>query len=75
MSIIQNLQVECAAEPDHPTRTHPANVQVAELIRLYRRDGLTYQAIADKLNTMGFRTQRGKRFAPMSVQRLDVIKL
>lgn len=59
----------------HNARTHPANVQAAELIRLYRSEGVTYQAIAGKLNVMGFRTRRGKCFAPMSVQRLDVIKL
>ena len=52
-------------------RTHPANVQAAELIRLYRNEGLTYQAIADRLNQMGFRTRRGKPFLAMSVQRLD----
>ena len=53
-------------------RTHPANVQAAELIRLYRNEGLTYQAIADRLNQMGFRTRRGKPFLAMSVQRLDL---
>ena len=42
------------------TRTHPANVQAAELIRLYRNEGLTYQAIAHRLNQMGFRTRRGE---------------
>lgn len=52
-------------------RTHPANVQAAELIRLYRKEGLTYQAIAGHLNRMGFRTRRGKPFQPMSVHRLD----
>jgi hypothetical protein len=45
-------------------------VQAAELIRLYRREGLTYQAIAQRLNQMGFRTRRGKSFLAMSVQRL-----
>ena len=53
-------------------RTHPANVQAAELIRLYRNEGLTYQAIAQRLNQMGFRTRRGKSFLAMSVQRLDL---
>lgn len=51
-------------------RTHPANVQVAELIRLYRKEGLPYQTIALRLNQMGFRTRRGKPFLAMSVQRL-----
>jgi hypothetical protein len=46
-------------------------VQAAELIRLYRLDGLTYQAFAHRLNNMGFHTRRGKAFLAMSVQRLD----
>ncbi|RYF52768.1 MAG: recombinase family protein, partial [Cytophagaceae bacterium] len=55
-------------------RTHPANLQAAELIRLYRNEGLTYDAIARRLNGMGFRTRRGNEFLAMSVQRLDVNK-
>jgi len=52
-------------------RTHQANLQAAELIRLYRKDGLTYAAIAERLNAMGYRTRRGNEFFAMSVQRLD----
>ncbi|XAZ81965.1 recombinase family protein (plasmid) [Fibrella sp. ES10-3-2-2] len=55
----------------HRAGTHPANVQAAELIRLYRQQGLTYAAIADRLNRMGFITRRGKVFRAMSVYRLD----
>ncbi|NID13461.1 recombinase family protein [Fibrivirga algicola] len=55
-------------------RSHPANLQAAELIRLYRNEGLTYDAIATRLNRMGFRTRRGKEFLAMTVQRLDVNK-
>ncbi|MBO0953112.1 recombinase family protein [Fibrella forsythiae] len=54
-------------------RSHPANLQAAELIRLYRNEGLTYEAIARRLNGMGFRTRRGNEFKPMSVQRLNFI--
>ena len=52
-------------------RTNQANRQAAELIRLYRLAGLTYQAIAERLNQMGYRTRRGKEFYAISVQRLD----
>ena len=52
-------------------RTNQANRQAAELIRLYRLEGLTYQAIARQLNQMGYRTRRGKAFFAISVQRLD----
>ena len=55
----------------HNARTHPANVQAAELIRLYRKEGMTYEVIAGRLNRMGFRTRRGKPFQSMSVHRLD----
>jgi len=54
-------------------RNHPANVQAAELVRLYRKDGLTYEIIAERLNKMGFRTRRGHLFKPMSAKRLDNI--
>ena len=36
-----------------------ANRQAAESIRLYRKEGLTYRAIAEQLNQMGYRTRRG----------------
>ena len=46
------------------------NRKAAGYIKILRGNGLSYQAIADKLNAEGFRTARGKRFAPTSVQRL-----
>ena len=52
-------------------QTNLANRQAAELIRLYRKEGLTYRAIADRLNQMGYRTRRGQAFLAMSVKRLD----
>lgn len=55
----------------HNARTNQANRQATELIRLYRLSGLTYQAIAQQLNGMGYRTRRGKEFFAISVQRLD----
>ena len=58
------------AMQQHNARSHPANLQAAELIRLYRKEGFTYQAIADRLNEMGFKTRRGNAFLAMSVQRL-----
>ncbi|KAA9341136.1 recombinase family protein [Larkinella humicola] len=52
-------------------RTHQANLQAAELVRLYRKDGLTYATVAERLNGMGYRTRRGNEFFAMSVKRLD----
>ncbi|GAB3753040.1 recombinase family protein [Spirosoma pomorum] len=70
-----NLTPFIAAQGRHVqqqnARNHPANVQAAELVRLYRKDGFTYEAIAERLNKMGFRTRRGNLFKPMSIRRLD----
>lgn len=52
-------------------QTNLANRQAAELIRLYRKEGLTYRAIADRLNQTGYRTRHGQAFFAMSVKRLD----
>ena len=51
-------------------RSHPANKQASELIRLYQHDKLTTRAIAEKLNQHGFRTRRGKLFMSETVRRL-----
>ncbi|WP_347160324.1 recombinase family protein [Pontibacter chitinilyticus] len=51
---------------------HKANRQAAELTLMYREKGLSYQQIADRLNTHGFTTRRGKPFFPITVQRLHV---
>ena len=49
-------------------QTNLANRQATELVRLYRKDGLTYRAIAERLNRMGYRTRRGQEFLAMSVK-------
>lgn len=38
-----------------------------DLIELYRGQGMTLQAIADKLNAKGFTTSRGKAFNPSTI--------
>jgi len=35
-----------------------------------RREGMTFQQIADKLNKLQYTTRRGKQFNPIQVQRL-----
>lgn len=40
------------------------------IVAFYRKDGLSYRAIADKLNAIGFKTAKGKDFAAMQVKRL-----
>lgn len=51
-------------------RTHPANRQASELIRLYQRDRLTLRATAERLNQHGFRTRQGRLFRSETVRRI-----
>lgn len=46
------------------------NKQASELIRLYQRDKLTLQEIAEQLKKHGFRTRTGKLFQAETVRRL-----
>ncbi|WP_266206383.1 recombinase family protein [Pontibacter kalidii] len=52
--------------------SHKANRQATELIQMYREKDMTYQQIADRLNSHGFTTRRGKKFFAITVQRLHV---
>ncbi|PRY08385.1 DNA invertase Pin-like site-specific DNA recombinase [Pontibacter ummariensis] len=52
--------------------SHKANRQATELIQMYREKGMTYQQIADRLNSHGFTTRRGKKFFAITVQRLHI---
>jgi DNA invertase Pin-like site-specific DNA recombinase len=51
-------------------RTHAANRQASELIRLYQRDQLSLRQTAERLNEHGFRTRYGKRFQSETVRRI-----
>ncbi len=47
------------------------NRQAIELIKMYRREKLTFRAIAEKLNSLGMRTRNGKKFHATTVMRLS----
>jgi DNA invertase Pin-like site-specific DNA recombinase len=51
---------------------HKANVQATELSILYRNQGLTYNAIAEKLNQTRYRTRRNKQFDGKAMYRLVI---
>lgn len=51
-------------------KEHPSNKQATELIILYRKNGVTLNQIASKLNTNGYRTRRGCLFSSKTVHRL-----
>ncbi|GEO05538.1 resolvase [Adhaeribacter aerolatus] len=50
--------------------TNDNNRRAAELVRLYREQGLTWLSIAEKLNQSGFRASKGGAFQATQVQRI-----
>ena len=46
------------------------NIQAMDVICSARKEGMTFQAIADKLNKLQYTTRKGKQFNPIQVQRL-----
>jgi DNA invertase Pin-like site-specific DNA recombinase len=49
---------------------HTNNLQAAEMIKHLRKEGLTYQQIASRLNGLGYRTRYDRSFRSMTVKRL-----
>jgi len=52
-------------------RNHKANIQALDIICGARKEGLTFQEIANKLNSLQYTTRRGKAFNSMQVFRLS----
>lgn len=50
--------------------TNKANLQAMDIICTARKDNQSYQAIADKLNGLGYKTRNDKSFGRMQVERL-----
>jgi DNA invertase Pin-like site-specific DNA recombinase len=63
----QKLGVEKIKEN---AKNDKANIQAMDIICSARKDGMTFQQIADKLNKLQYKTRRGKDFNPIQVQRL-----
>ncbi|MEY3500389.1 MAG: hypothetical protein RL308_2058 [Bacteroidota bacterium] len=63
----QNLRIEKIKENSIKNK---ANVQAMDVICNARKEGLSYQAIANKLNNLQYTTRYGKQFNPIQVQRL-----
>jgi predicted site-specific integrase-resolvase len=51
-------------------RNNKNNIQAMDIICSARKEGMTFQVIADKLNKLQYTTRRGKQFNPIQVQRL-----
>ncbi|MDB0601770.1 recombinase family protein [Tenacibaculum maritimum] len=63
----QKLGVEQIKEN---ARNNKNNIQAMDVICSARKEGMTFQAIADKLNKLQYTTRRGKQFNPIQAQRL-----
>jgi DNA invertase Pin-like site-specific DNA recombinase len=63
----QKLGVEKIKEN---ARNNKNNIQAMDIICSARKEGMTFQTIADKLNKLQYTTRRGKQFNPIQVQRL-----
>ena len=46
------------------------NIQAMDIISWFRQGGMTLIAIAEKLNSLHYKTQRGKTFVPTTVNRV-----
>src|SRR5512143_981839 len=72
----QNLTREATLKAAEARRRRaledPANRRATELASLYRNCGLSYGAIAGKLNSNGHLTRKGKEFSACTIQRLLV---
>jgi len=44
------------------------NIQAMEMIKMYKEKGMTLQGIADKLNSLGYKTRKGKAFTTSQIQ-------
>lgn len=51
-------------------QNNKANRQATEMIAMYRKQGLSFQKIANKLTDLGYKTRRGKDFGKSSVKML-----
>ena len=51
-------------------RNNKANRQASNLIKRCRKEGMSFQKIADELNELGYKTRRGKKFQKITVKRL-----
>ncbi len=69
-NLTKEATIRAAAARHRRALEDPANRRATELALLYRERGLSYGAIAKKLNTNGHRTRRAKRFHACTVERL-----
>ncbi len=70
-NLTQDARKKGAASNRAKSLNNTSNIQAYELSCIYRHEhGLTFEQIAQKLNTLGYRTPTGKLFLRSSVQRL-----
>lgn len=69
-NLTREATVKAAAARHQRALDDPANRRATELASLYRERGLSYAAIAEKLNSNGHLTRRGLSFHGCSIRRL-----
>ena len=69
-NLTQEGRIKGAARVRQMAQEHQKNVQVGAVIGVYRKQGQTFQDIADQLNQSKFRTVRGKLFTKAMVRYL-----
>jgi len=69
-NLTPNATLKAAAARRRYALEDSSNRMATELALLYRERGLSYRAIAEKLNSNGHASRRGKRFYSSTVERL-----
>jgi DNA invertase Pin-like site-specific DNA recombinase len=69
-NLTREATIKAAAARRRRALDDPANRRATELALLYRNSGLSFRAIAEKLNANAHSTRRGKRFHACTVERL-----
>lgn len=69
-NLTEDVRAKARAKMQHNAAESKANKQARRLIELLRAKGITLAAIADELNSNGYRTRRDKLFSASTVHKL-----
>jgi DNA invertase Pin-like site-specific DNA recombinase len=70
LTLTEEIRIKGSSTLMENARKDEHSLRAMTVIRLLRKNGLTYRAIAAELNRSGFKTRYGKPFHPMAVKRL-----
>jgi DNA invertase Pin-like site-specific DNA recombinase len=69
-NLTDEIRLKGSQVMSNKAKTDESAQRAAALIGMYRSQGLSYEAIAEKLNSAKFRTRDNKAFLPMQVYRI-----